>query len=479
MSNLSVKRNRPFSPIMSNIAHNLPHEEIVELQEKFSEIKYAINNRLAVMMALSEMSQRRPAYSEKLVRRVLTHAPQIVSKLQEFTQALNEKAPPVAANRIQFAGVHPGLERKDPARSISSRVRLALTRLARQRTAGQSQKIEKEVTIVNRLGLDAILAARFVRIGSRFRSEIWVEKKDERINGKSIMGLMMLAAGQGSKLKICCEGPDADRVMEELEELIKTPFNEGCLESESRPCEPGLAGLQKKFSEIKYAINNALAVMMALSEMSQRRPDYSKKLASTVLTKAPQIVQSLQEITKALNERAGTNPEAIPPDRESRMSLASLFPAEQIIPKMKATERWSAIVELIDLLVSLGKIRTGDRENILASLKNREEEISTGIGFGIAIPHASSDLIEEVVAAFGRSSRGIEFDAFDDAPVKFVVLFIVPKNRNHHHVRSLASIAKFLNDRSVRESLATAKSAEEIFAIFRDRSQEYRRTETF
>jgi hypothetical protein len=73
-----------------------------------------------------------------------------------------------------------------------------------------------------------------------------------------------------------------------------------------------LAELQKKFSEIKHSINNALAVMMALSEMSQRRPDYSEKLASTVLTKAPQIVSSLQEFTQALNDKAGPKPEVVP-----------------------------------------------------------------------------------------------------------------------------------------------------------------------
>jgi chromosome condensin MukBEF ATPase and DNA-binding subunit MukB len=65
------------------------------------------------------------------------------------------------------------------------------------------------------------------------------------------------------------------------------------------------AQLQRRFSEIKHSINNALAVMMALSEMSQRRPDYAEKLASTVLSKAPQIVSSLQEFTQALNEKAG------------------------------------------------------------------------------------------------------------------------------------------------------------------------------
>ena len=74
-----------------------------------------------------------------------------------------------------------------------------------------------------------------------------------------------------------------------------------------------MAQLQKKYSEIKHSINNALAVMMALSEMSQRRPDYAEKLASTVLTKAPQIVSGLQEFTQALNEKAGTaKPEGSP-----------------------------------------------------------------------------------------------------------------------------------------------------------------------
>jgi len=88
------------------------------------------------------------------------------------------------------------------------------------------QKIEKEIPIVNRLGLHARPAAMFVRIASRYRSEIWVSKEGEEVNGKSIMGLMMLAAGQGSKLRIRCEGLDAEKAMEELEALINAKFNE-------------------------------------------------------------------------------------------------------------------------------------------------------------------------------------------------------------------------------------------------------------
>ena len=70
--------------------------------------------------------------------------------------------------------------------------------------------------------------------------------------------------------------------------------------------------LQKKFSDIKHAINNALAVLSALAEMSQRRPDYSEKLADAVLTKYPQIVSGLQEFTEALKEKAGPKPEVVP-----------------------------------------------------------------------------------------------------------------------------------------------------------------------
>jgi phosphocarrier protein HPr len=89
-----------------------------------------------------------------------------------------------------------------------------------------ARKVEKDIPITNRLGLHARPAAMFVRIASRYRSEIWVSKEGEEVNGKSIMGLMMLAAGQGSKLRIRCEGPDADKAMEELEQLIGAGFHE-------------------------------------------------------------------------------------------------------------------------------------------------------------------------------------------------------------------------------------------------------------
>jgi phosphocarrier protein HPr len=90
----------------------------------------------------------------------------------------------------------------------------------------ESGKIERQVTIVNKLGLHARPAAMFVRIANKHRAEIWVEKDGEQVNGKSIMGLMMLAAGQGSRLLISAEGSDADKAVQELESLIGRRFDE-------------------------------------------------------------------------------------------------------------------------------------------------------------------------------------------------------------------------------------------------------------
>ena len=90
----------------------------------------------------------------------------------------------------------------------------------------RTQKAEKEIAIVNRLGLHARPAALFVKVASRYRSDVWVKKENEEVNGKSIMGLMMLAAGQGSKLRVRCEGPDAARALDEIEQLINARFNE-------------------------------------------------------------------------------------------------------------------------------------------------------------------------------------------------------------------------------------------------------------
>lgn len=98
--------------------------------------------------------------------------------------------------------------------------------LTRKKTTEELIRLEKEIVIQNRNGLHARPAAMFVKISSRYRSEVWVEKDGERVNGKSIMGLMMLAAGKGSTLNVIAEGSDAGKVIEEIENLVETKFGE-------------------------------------------------------------------------------------------------------------------------------------------------------------------------------------------------------------------------------------------------------------
>ena len=86
--------------------------------------------------------------------------------------------------------------------------------------------ITKELTILNKLGIHARPAALFVKTANRFACDIFVEKDGEKINGKSIMGLMMLAAGPGSKLIIHTHGADAPQALAELEALVKRKFDE-------------------------------------------------------------------------------------------------------------------------------------------------------------------------------------------------------------------------------------------------------------
>src|SRR5437867_73376 len=98
--------------------------------------------------------------------------------------------------------------------------------LSRRTTTEPEKKVTKEITVANRLGLHARPAAMFVKVCSKHKAEVWVEKDGEEVNGKSIMGLMMLAAGHGSKLRVTCEGSDADKALGEIEGLILRRFDE-------------------------------------------------------------------------------------------------------------------------------------------------------------------------------------------------------------------------------------------------------------
>jgi len=85
--------------------------------------------------------------------------------------------------------------------------------------------------------------------------------------------------------------------------------------------------------------------------------------------------------------------------------------------------------------------------------KRRETSMSTGIGFGVGLPHALADLVCEVVVALGRSKKGIRFDAVDGQLVSLVVLFLVPQGQFQKHVNTLANIAKLLHRQEFRDDL--------------------------
>lgn len=98
--------------------------------------------------------------------------------------------------------------------------------LSKKKSNDDLQRFAAEVIIENRNGLHARPAAMFVKISSRYRAEVWVEKDGERVNGKSIMGLMMLAAGKGSRLQVIAEGTDAEKAVAEIKNLVETRFGE-------------------------------------------------------------------------------------------------------------------------------------------------------------------------------------------------------------------------------------------------------------
>ncbi len=120
---------------------------------------------------------------------------------------------------------------------------------------------------------------------------------------------------------------------------------------------------------------------------------------------------------------------------------------------LQAENRWEAIDELINQLVATHKVKAEHRAAITEAIKKREASMSTGIGFGIGIPHAPSDLISEVVGVIGRSRKGIQFDALDGKPVNLVMLFLVPQGQFQKNLHTLATIAKLLHNADFREWL--------------------------
>ena len=148
------------------------------------------------------------------------------------------------------------------------------------------------------------------------------------------------------------------------------------------------------------------------------------------------------------------------------MNLATLLSREQIVPELQSTDHWEVIDELVDHLCAGGFILADARDRTIAVLRERENKISTGIGSGVAIPHAFSDDVDDVVAVFGRSVEGVNFEALDNNLVYFIVLFVVPKKEYQLHLKTLAAIAKLFTRKDVREQLTAAAGTDELLGVF-------------
>ena len=120
---------------------------------------------------------------------------------------------------------------------------------------------------------------------------------------------------------------------------------------------------------------------------------------------------------------------------------------------LRAQDRWQAIEELMNHLAATRKIPIQHNGAIAQSVRRRESRMSTGIGFGIGIPHASTKLVREAVGVVGRSRKGIQFDALDGQPVHLVLLFLVPTGEFQKHANIFANAAKLLHRQDFRDGL--------------------------
>ena len=143
---------------------------------------------------------------------------------------------------------------------------------------------------------------------------------------------------------------------------------------------------------------------------------------------------------------------------------------EQIVTDLAAVDRWSAINELLAVLVKTAGIEPRHAAAVATAVREREQTMSTGIGHGIGIPHAATDHVDRVQAVLGVARHDIDFAALDSAPVRIVLLFVVPQNQFQAHLDTLANIARLLSHEATRARVRAATEPEEVLAAIREHS---------
>ena len=138
------------------------------------------------------------------------------------------------------------------------------------------------------------------------------------------------------------------------------------------------------------------------------------------------------------------------------------------IPEFQTSDRDGAIEELISSLDKAGKLGKGDGKAITRAVIKRENEASTGMGKGVAVPHVKHKAVKDVVAVIGQSGVGIDFSALDKQPVYSVILLISPANESDKHLQAMENIFRNLQYEKFRSFLRQCRSAEQIEDLLKE-----------
>lgn len=147
------------------------------------------------------------------------------------------------------------------------------------------------------------------------------------------------------------------------------------------------------------------------------------------------------------------------------MKLSELFNADNVFVDVAPGEKEDLLRRILGQLDSRHAIK--DFERALTDVIERENVMSTGIGNGVAIPHAYSDGVDELVAGFFRTSEGVDFAALDGKDVDLFFIILGPKASRRNHIKVLAKISRLLNHEEFRTGLRSAASGNEVLEIFR------------
>jgi len=151
------------------------------------------------------------------------------------------------------------------------------------------------------------------------------------------------------------------------------------------------------------------------------------------------------------------------------MKIMDFLNEKAVAANLKAQDKEGVIRELVDLLFKAGAIK--DKEELINTLLARESLGSTGIGQGIGIPHGKSNKVKDLVAAFGLSHKGVNFDSLDGEPVYIFFLLVAPEESAGPHLKALARISRLLKDKYFRDLLKDAKDEKGIIKIIKDEDE--------